>query len=582
MPSRVLLSTEAAVSTTTLPVATKRRQKASLVKPFIPDAPATDGTQGEETNNTNSAQKKRKVVREKVYTCTYPNCTKSFDRPCRLDDHLNTHTGQRPHVCTDCGKSFFRDSHLRAHKKAVHEKNFSYQCDILVQDPASLDGDTKRCGRTFATAQHLKRHMESHQQRFPHNCTEYPPCTAGFRKKTQLGRHIRTEHLGLKPFACKYMSEEDPSVNCSMSFETKGKLESHVNREHKGVAKYFCEECMATEDGNGEGKEVLEAHIDGITAGTILLWPGDEDGKDEVGNGDGDGEQVEEVLATTSAGVTIVGLDACTPITASSTTTAHPAPALTATTGGTLSSRRGFKTYALLQAHIRSAHPPICKTCGKRCKSNRDLRLHVSENHSAPLEERRRRFVCETCGQGFARRWGMVSHQRTVHNGERPFACAFGGCEKAFGHKATMELHYNTHFTGRSAGREKSRTMKAGAKAPKNKGLLLTKLTGVGYEDLPGREIPCVVGGCKYRFGRRYDLEVHLETAHHFGERQITEVFAGVQAHLGVEGGHHGQSGIYIHMSSEADGQGDQKEDWSETDEEGFEAAGGIVVGEWS
>ena len=42
--------------------------------------------------------------------------------------------------------------------------------------------------------------------------------------------------------------------------------------------------------------------------------------------------------------------------------------------------------------------------------------------------------------------------------------------------------------------------------------LSMGRLTGAGYED--DRFIACVVVPCNHRFGRAYDLEVHLEAVH--------------------------------------------------------------------
>ena len=40
-----------------------------------------------------------------------------------------------------------------------------------------------------------------------------------------------------------------------------------------------------------------------------------------------------------------------------------------------------FPTYALLQAHIRSAHPPQCPNCLITCSTSRELRRHLEVAH---------------------------------------------------------------------------------------------------------------------------------------------------------------------------------------------------------
>ena len=339
-------------------------------------------------------------------------------------------------------------------------------------------------------------------------------------------------HLGLKPFSCKRTNEG--GNKCDESFDTKGKLEVHINRDHKGGGgnKYFCEECFAEEPGDGddagEGRE-----IDGMSRGTIVVWPEDEEptktvchkdhdrGGEEAGDheSDKDPEGDEEPLFPTT-------------------------PTSTAAISTTASSLKlGFKTYSALQAHIRTAHPPICRTCGKRCASNRDLRVHITENHSLPLSERRRPHTCpysECNGKGFSRKWGLTVHIRTVHEKERNHICPVEGCGKGFGARQTMEMHYDRHFKNDRVSKsveentvetkEESRSTGDRRKRKETLASLLTRLTGVGYS--LGRSISCVTVGCEYRFKRRYDLEVHLQAMHGISKQQADEILGRVEGEV--------------------------------------------------
>ncbi|KIJ18927.1 hypothetical protein PAXINDRAFT_166850 [Paxillus involutus ATCC 200175] len=53
------------------------------------------------------------------YECDY--CGKGFTRPSSLKIHLNSHTGEKPFVCTfeGCGRSFSVLSNMRRHAR-VH------------------------------------------------------------------------------------------------------------------------------------------------------------------------------------------------------------------------------------------------------------------------------------------------------------------------------------------------------------------------------------------------------------------------------------------------------------------------------
>ncbi|XP_020792853.2 zinc finger protein 135 isoform X3 [Boleophthalmus pectinirostris] len=52
------------------------------------------------------------------YSCTV--CNKRFLFMRQLKDHYNLHTGEKPHICTYCGKAFSHSATLYAHKKTHH------------------------------------------------------------------------------------------------------------------------------------------------------------------------------------------------------------------------------------------------------------------------------------------------------------------------------------------------------------------------------------------------------------------------------------------------------------------------------
>lgn len=112
---------------------------------------------------------------KRKYHCTFSGCDKSYSKPCRLEEHERTHTGevglsipisrsirrfaepcrsQRPFVCTTCNKSYLRETHLQAHVRShLPDSDRPFECP--------------GCLKRFWTAQHLKVHELTHKGEKP-------------------------------------------------------------------------------------------------------------------------------------------------------------------------------------------------------------------------------------------------------------------------------------------------------------------------------------------------------------------------------------------------------------------------------
>ncbi|KAH7406046.1 hypothetical protein DE146DRAFT_676641 [Phaeosphaeria sp. MPI-PUGE-AT-0046c] len=157
------------------------------------------------------------------YICTFDGCNQRFNRPCRLETHMRSHSKERPFVCTepDCDKSFPRKDHLTRHVKNTHG------------DPAAARTfvcDWEGCGKSFTSSGRLQRHKDVHESKF--YCTDHPPCNEVFRKEKTLLAHIKLKHLEIKPYPCTFV---DPRTGdkCIHGYQTEGALQRHVYKIHE-------------------------------------------------------------------------------------------------------------------------------------------------------------------------------------------------------------------------------------------------------------------------------------------------------------------------------------------------------------
>ncbi|KAM7123410.1 zinc finger protein 783-like isoform 1-T1 [Ciconia maguari] len=149
---------------------------------------------------------------------------------------------ERPHGCTECGKSFSGKKSLRIHQRS-HAAERPYPC--------------AECGKSFNCHSGLVRHQMIHRGERPYKCAECGKC---YSRKEHLQNHQRL-HTGERPFAC---------AACGKSFIRKQNLLKH-QRIHTGERPYQCPACGRS----FRYKESLQDHqrVHGAEAGPPPLPP---------------------------------------------------------------------------------------------------------------------------------------------------------------------------------------------------------------------------------------------------------------------------------------------------------------------
>ena len=116
-------------------------------------------------------------------------------------------TGEREHVCQECGKGFKGKLVLTQHIKTVHREQKDYKC--------------LECRREFGLKIILSVHIKTvHGGQKDHKC---PECEREFGYKSHLSRHIKTVHREQKDYKCP---------ECEREFGQKSNLIKHIKTVH--------------------------------------------------------------------------------------------------------------------------------------------------------------------------------------------------------------------------------------------------------------------------------------------------------------------------------------------------------------
>ncbi|XP_013393196.1 zinc finger protein 652-B isoform X2 [Lingula anatina] len=170
------------------------------------------------------------------YLCEY--CHKKFRFKSRYNEHIRTHTKEKPYVCPVCSKAFSYKGDLCKHMP-VHSQAKPYVCE--------------QCNAGFSFSSSYNKHMQKYhnvnrvRQRgnndqsktYPYECRI---CHKRFKFQSLLERHLvihensGSQQIGIAHFQCQY---------CLKRFRFRSTFVEHM-RSHTKERPFTCHICVKT------------------------------------------------------------------------------------------------------------------------------------------------------------------------------------------------------------------------------------------------------------------------------------------------------------------------------------------------
>ncbi|EMP27711.1 Zinc finger protein 84 [Chelonia mydas] len=356
-------------------------------------------------------------------------CGGDFSSLAPATDQEESHPGEGPYICNECGESFVCKQLFAVHQ-GVHapgevsispacgesltqksnllhpqrsqvlagakpykcsegEINFSLKSSLLKHQVSHMGYTCAKCRKSFRLKISLLVHQRLHAGKGEGSllCTD---CGKNFSHPSQLVRHQRI-HTGERPYQC---------TDCEKSFTEKSKLTNHY-RTHTGERPYACAQC---------GKRFIRKHH-------LLKHQRVHTGERPY--------QCPECEKSFTQKYYLVDHRRLH-------TGERPFQCPTC--------QKSFTEKSKLTSHFRihtGERPYHCGECGKRFTEKSQLtnhfRIHTGE----------RPYACAQCDKCFIRKHHLLKHQR-VHTGERLHRCP--QCEKSFRYKQSLNCHLKIHL----------------------------------------------------------------------------------------------------------------------------------------
>ncbi|CAN7992167.1 unnamed protein product, partial [Ixodes hexagonus] len=348
-----------------------------------------------------------------------PFCSKAFSKNFDLQQHIRSHTGEKPFQCVICGRGFAQKSNVKKHMQThkVWPDGLAHTLPApVVSDGSQSSIDEPNPKEDGPGTEKVREN--GGDVLLLDNSYSCPFCTFVGKSYFELKSHLK-HHKQEKVFKCIV-------GKCGEMFTDLESFLGHA-KSHENNMMYRCPHCPKTLP------SLYDLNIHQLTH-TLCVTSDSSSISVTIGSNGSSGRKPHARIHRCSHCLNRYATPEALAHHQATCSHNYPCPVC----------QKVFPCERYLRRHLlihRSSSPHVCSVCHKGFKTDHYLKVH------AVVHSSEKPFLCSQCGATFNRQDKLKRHY-LVHETVKRYKCPYGshlGCQKEFSRADKLKAHLLTH-----------------------------------------------------------------------------------------------------------------------------------------